>query len=146
MQFLYQIRIKIDSGGDNMPFHIIRNDITKVETDVIVNTANPEPIIGDGTDSAVYQAAGKDKLLAERERIGKIEQGQAAVTPAFDLPAKYIIHTVGPAWIDGKHNERDILRSCYANTLALAAKALICKRCRSRLSAIWWSICSSSEK
>lgn len=103
-----------------MPFHIIRNDITKVETDVIVNTANPEPVFGDGTDSAVYQAAGKDKLLAERERIGKIEQGQAAVTPAFDLPAKYIIHTVGPAWIDGKHNERDILRSCYANTLALA--------------------------
>lgn len=103
-----------------MPFHIIRNDITKVEADVIVDTANPEPIIGDGTDSAVYQAAGKEKLLAERVKIGKMEQGQAAITPAFDLHAKYIIHTVGPAWIDGKHNERDILRSCYSNTLALA--------------------------
>lgn len=103
-----------------MPFHIIRNDITKVEADVIVNTANPEPIIGDGTDSAIYQAAGKDRLLAERIKIGKIEKGQAAITPAFDLSAKFIIHTVGPAWIDGKHNECDILRSCYANTLALA--------------------------
>lgn len=103
-----------------MPFHIIRNDITKVEADVIVNTANPEPIIGDGTDSAVYQAAGKDKLLAERVKIGKIEQGHAAITTACDLSAKYIIHTVGPAWIDDKHNERDILRSCYANALELA--------------------------
>lgn len=103
-----------------MPFHIIRNEITKVEADVIVNTANPEPIIGDGTDSAIYQAAGKDKLLAERVKIGKMEQGQTALTPAFDLSAKYIIHAVGPAWIDGNHNERDILRSCYANTLALA--------------------------
>lgn len=103
-----------------MPFQIVRNDITRVEADVIVNTANPKPIVGDGTDSAVYRAAGKERLLAERMKIGCIASGQAAVTPAFGLPAKYIIHTVGPAWIDGKHGESDTLRSCYSSSLALA--------------------------
>ena len=96
-----------------MPFQIIRNDITKVKADVIVNTANPKPVIGGGTDSAIYSAAGEVELLAERKKIGNIAPGQAAVTPAFALPAKHIIHTVGPAWIDGEHGERDILRSCY---------------------------------
>ena len=71
-----------------MSFQIIRNDITKVKADVIVNTANPEPVIGDGTDSAVYQAAGKERLLEERTKIGKLSPGQAAITPAFELPAK----------------------------------------------------------
>ena len=103
-----------------MPFQIIRNDITKVEADIIVNTANPEPIIGDGTDSAIYQAAGKEQLLAERIKIGSIAPGQAAITPAFNLPAKYIVHTVGSIWADGKQGEFDILRSCYSNSLALA--------------------------
>ena len=103
-----------------MPFQIIRNDITKVEADIIVNTANPEPVIGDGTDSAFYQAAGKELLLAERMKIGSIAPGEAAITPAFDLSAKYIIHTVGPAWIDGKHGEYDTLRSCYSNSLSIA--------------------------
>lgn len=60
-----------------MPFQIIRNDITKVEADIIVNTANPEPVIGDGTDSAIYQAAGKELLLAERIKIGSIAPGEA---------------------------------------------------------------------
>ncbi|MBR6398298.1 MAG: macro domain-containing protein, partial [Lachnospiraceae bacterium] len=77
-----------------MPFHIIRNDITKVRTDAIVNTANPKPVCGSGTDSAVYRAAGVKKLLAERKKIGSIETGEVAVTPAFRLHAKYIIHTV----------------------------------------------------
>ena len=105
-----------------MPFQIIRNDITKVSADVIVNTANPNPIIGSGTDRAIYEAAGAKDLLAERKKIGKIAAGQAAVTPAFALNAKYIIHTVGPAWQDGLHGEKDILRACYENTLALAAE------------------------
>ncbi len=105
-----------------MPFQIVRNDITKVAADVIVNTANPLPVIGSGTDSAIYAAAGECLLLAEREKIGNIEPGQAAYTPAFGLKAKYIIHTVGPAWEDGKHGERDILRSCYVNSLVLADK------------------------
>jgi O-acetyl-ADP-ribose deacetylase (regulator of RNase III) len=105
-----------------MPFQIIRNDITKVQADVIVNTANPQPKIGRGTDSAIYAAAGADVLLAERRKIGDIAPGQAAATPAFALPAKYIIHTVGPLWTDGNSGERDILRACYENTLALAAE------------------------
>ncbi|MBQ8922845.1 MAG: macro domain-containing protein [Oscillospiraceae bacterium] len=105
-----------------MPFQIIRNDITKVQADVIVNTANPKPIIGSGTDSAVYAAAGADALLAERRKIGSLAAGQAAVTPAFALQAKYIIHTVGPAWTDGSRGECEILRACYENALALAAE------------------------
>ena len=105
-----------------MPFQIIRNDITKVKADIIVNTANPQPMIGSGTDSAIYNAAGVDELLAERKKIGNIEPGEAVVTPAFGLSAKYIIHTVGPAWEDGNHGEKDILRSCYENSLKLAAE------------------------
>ena len=109
-----------------MPFQIIRNDITKVSADAIVNTANPKPVIGSGTDGAVYKAAGENKLLAVRQTIGDIEPGQAVHTPAFRLKAKYIIHTVGPVWVDGKHGEKDILHSCYANSLSLADK-LKCK-------------------
>lgn len=105
-----------------MPFQIIRNDITKVCADVIANTANPHPVIGSGTDSAIYRAAGEMQLLAEREKIGEIDPGQAVATPAFDLSAKYIIHTVGPIWIDGNQGERNILRSCYNNSLSLAAE------------------------
>ena len=109
-----------------MPFQIIRNDITKVKADAIVNTANPKPCIGAGTDSAVYAAAGESRLLEARKTIGDIAPGQARSTDAFNLDAKYIIHTVGPAWMDGTHGEREILHACYANTLALAAK-LKCK-------------------
>ena len=103
-----------------MPFKIIRNDITKVRADAIVNTANPEPIVGRGTDSAIYMAAGEELLLAERKKIGPIQPGSAVSTPAFNLDAKYVIHTVGPAWIDGHHGERETLHSCYRNSLALA--------------------------
>ena len=105
-----------------MPFQIIRNDITKVKADIIVNTANPQPMIGSVTDSAIYNAAGAEDLLAERKKIGNIKSGEAAVTPAFGLSAKYIIHTVGPAWEDGKHGECDVLRSCYEQSLALATE------------------------
>ena len=105
-----------------MPFQIIRNDITRVKADAIVNTANPKLCIGSGTDSAIYAAAGRKQLLAERKEIGDIAPGQAVSTDAFDLPAKYIIHTVGPAWYGGDHGERDILRSCYERSLALATE------------------------
>lgn len=77
-------------------------------------------MIGGGTDSAIYAAAGKEQLLAERKRIGKILPGQAVSTMAFALDARYIIHTVGPSWIDGKHGEKKILESCYRNSLHLA--------------------------
>ncbi len=103
-----------------MPFKIIRNDITKVRADAIVDTANPKPIYGGGTDQAIYQAAGADELLMERKKIGCIERGDIAVTGAYALHAKYIIHTVGPIWIDGNHNEFQILESCYAKSLQKA--------------------------
>lgn len=109
-----------------MPSQIIRNDITKVKADAIVNTANPKPVIGSGTDSAIYKVAGEKLLLAERKKIGDIAPGQAVSTDAFHLNAKYVIHTVGPAWIDGDHGERDILHDCYRNSLKLAA-SLECK-------------------
>ena len=105
-----------------MPFQIIRNDITEVKADAIVNTANPHPVIGSGTDSAIYHAAGESELLAERKKIGEIAPGHAVATPAFHLSATYIIHTVGPVWIDGQHGERDILRSCYSTSLSLASE------------------------
>ena len=102
-----------------MPFEIIRDDITRVKADAIVNTANPNPVIGAGTDSAIHCAAGAG-LWAAREKIGKIPVGSAAETPAFDLPAKYILHTVSPAWVDGAHGEEALLRQSYDAALALA--------------------------
>lgn len=109
-----------------MAFQIIRQDITKVSADAIVNTANPMPVFKGGTDRAIYIAAGAEELLEERKKIGKIEVGQAAVTPALRLRAKYIIHTVGPEWVDGKHSERELVRACYENSLSLA-KELGCE-------------------
>lgn len=103
-----------------MPFQIIRNDITKVKADAIVNSANPDAIFAMGTDEAIYRAAGESELLKEREKIGKIEVGECAATHAFALDAKYIIHTVGPDWIDGSHGEKIALRSCYISSLQRA--------------------------
>ena len=100
-----------------MAFRIVRNDITKIKADAIVNTANPNPRFDSGTDTAIYTAAGAEELLEERRKIGRIEEGQVAVTPAFALDAKYIFHTVGPVWDGGNKGERDIVRSCYTNCL-----------------------------
>ena len=106
-----------------MPFKIVRNDITKMNTEAIVNTANDYPTVGTGCDHAVYMAAGYEELLAyRRERIGFVKAGDAFVTPGFHLPAKYIIHAVSPVYIDGKHEEEMLLRSCYRKSLALAAE------------------------
>ena len=103
-----------------MAFQIIRDDITKVKADAIVNTANPKPTYAAGTDAAIYKAAGADDLLAERKKIGDIAPGDARHTKAFALDAKYIIHTVGPAWEGGDHGERETVRHCYENSLKLA--------------------------
>ena len=103
-----------------MPFRIIRNDITKVKADAIVNTANPEVAIGGGVDLAIYEAAGKEKLLQARGKIGRLEIGEVGITPAFGLDAKYIIHSCGPYWRDGLHNEAVLLRRCYDRALRLA--------------------------
>ena len=108
-----------------MPLQIIRNDITRVAADAIVNTANPEPVIGGGTDYAVHKAAGPE-LLEARKMIGEIRTGQSVATQAFQLPAKYVLHTVGPAWIDGRHREEELLRKAYDAALQLAEK-LECK-------------------
>ena len=102
-----------------MPFEIVRNDITNMRVDAIVNTANPRPVIGSGTDSMVHEKAGP-QLLAARQKIGNIDCGNAVITPAFDLQAKYVIHTVGPVWRDGTHGEAKLLHNCYHNSLELA--------------------------
>lgn len=102
-----------------MPFEIVRNDITNMCVDAIVNSANPRPIVGLGTDSRIHEKAGPG-LLAARRKIGSIPMGQAAITPAFDLQAKYVIHTVGPVWDGGSYGEEALLRSCYDTCLQLA--------------------------
>ena len=104
-----------------MPFEIVRNDITKMAVDAIVNTANPKPVIGAGTDSAIHQAAGPSLLIA-RQAIGRIDVGRAEITPAFALQAKYVIHTVGPVWDGGSYGEEESLRNCYDNSLKLAVE------------------------
>ena len=73
-----------------------------------------------GTDSAIYMAAGEELLLTERKKISPIKPGCAVSTPAFNLDAKYVLHTIGPIWIDGGHGERETLHACYRNSLALA--------------------------
>ncbi|MBP5160113.1 MAG: macro domain-containing protein [Lachnospiraceae bacterium] len=103
-----------------MPFQIVRNDITKMKVDAIVNTASQTPGYGAGTDAAVYEAAGSQKLLARRREIGEIGCGQAVVTEGFDLPAGHIIHTVGTPWQEGNSGEEEIIRSCYRNVFRLA--------------------------
>ncbi|WP_026659516.1 macro domain-containing protein [Butyrivibrio sp. AC2005] len=105
-----------------MPFSIIRNDITKVKADAIVNTANLEVAIGDGIDAAIYKAAGEEKLYAARREIGVLEPGEVGITPAFGLDAKYIIHVSGPCWEGGDYGEERLLRQCYDKSLELAAE------------------------
>ena len=102
-----------------MPFEIVRNDITQMTVDAIVNSANPRPVIGLGTDSSIHEKAGPE-LLAARKKIGPIPVGQAAITPAFRLDARYVIHTVGPVWDGGSYGEEALLRSCYDQSLKLA--------------------------
>ena len=99
-----------------MPFQIIRHDITQVVADAIVNTANPQPRVGSGTDSAIYKAAGQAQLLAARQAIGQLAPGEVAATPAFALSARYILHTVGPVWQDGAHMAKVIF--CVPATAA----------------------------
>ena len=110
-----------------MPFQIIRDDITKVKADAIVNTANPNVAIGAGVDYAIYQAAGEDKLLSARAKIGELEPGEVGITPGFNLGAKYIIHSCGPWWNGGNQGEAKLLKQCYDRSLKLAYQ----HRCRS---------------
>ena len=104
-----------------MPFEIIRNDITNMHVDAVVNTANPRPMIGSGTDAAIHAKAGP-QLLEARKRIGFMNTAETCITPGFGLPAKYVIHTVGPVWHDGAHGEEYLLRLCYRQSLKLAKR------------------------
>ncbi len=104
-----------------MAFKIVRNDITKMNTEAIVNTANDHPTVGTGCDSAVYKTAGHDELLAYRkDKIGFVPEGDAFITPGFNLKAKYIIHAVSPLYMGGNEGEEEKLRSCYRKSLKLA--------------------------
>ena len=105
-----------------MPLTLIQGDITKKRVDVVVNAANSRLAPGGGVCGAIFAAAGYAQLDRACQAIGRCETGNAVITPGFYLPAKYIIHAVGPVWQGGNRNEAQLLSSCYTNSLKLAVE------------------------